>query len=463
MVNQEGTSKVISECFVRPEHEVEAAKRPYRLGPVDLAMLSIDPIQKGLLFPFETDSTRPEIEVLVERLKRSLSIALVHFYPLAGRFEPIKYEEEHACFIFLDCAKGPGAGFIHASVDLTVSDILSSTDVHSAVRSFFDLGEKMVNYDGHTKPLLSIQVTELLDGVFIGFTMNHSVVDGTSFIHFVSTLSEIFRSEGEGGENPTQISRVPLYKMYAPEGYGPIFKLPYLEPEEFIIRYDPGPLRERIFHFSPDSMAKLKAKANGECGTETQVISSFMALSGLVWKSITRARNSPAHENTACSLLLNARPRLEPPLSENYFGNFLGQVKGVCKVEELLGQSLGWAAGVLGQELKRSTHEVIMDLVKTLSERPIVVPPGLERADVYGAESSVVIGGSHRFDMYGPEFGLGRAVAARMGYANKDNGKVTANPGREGGGSVDLEICLRPEIMKALEEDEEFMGFVTVV
>ena len=53
----------------------------------------------------------------------------------------------------------------------------------------------------------------------------------------------------------------------------------------------------------------------------------------------------------------------------------------------------------------------------------------------------MVIGGSHRFDMYGPEFGLGRAAAVRMGYANKDNGKVTANPGREGGGSVDLEIC----------------------
>ncbi|KNA06369.1 hypothetical protein SOVF_181650, partial [Spinacia oleracea] len=58
--------------------------------------------------------------------------------------------------------------------------------------SFFDLGEKTVNYDGHTRPLLSIQVTELLDGVFIGFTMNHSIADGISLWHFISTLSEIF-------------------------------------------------------------------------------------------------------------------------------------------------------------------------------------------------------------------------------------------------------------------------------
>lgn len=109
-------------------------------------------------------------------------------------------------------------------MDLAVSDILSSTDVHPAVRSFFDLGERTVNHDGHTKSLLSIQVRELLDGVFIGFTMNHSVVDGTSFIHFISTLSEIFRSDDKVGENPNQISKVSRYKMYVPDGSGPIFK-----------------------------------------------------------------------------------------------------------------------------------------------------------------------------------------------------------------------------------------------
>ncbi|KAJ8450958.1 hypothetical protein Cgig2_032583 [Carnegiea gigantea] len=462
MVNQEGI-KVISECFVRPEHEVEAAKNPFYLGPVDLAFLSIDPIQKGLLFPFDTNYTRPEISSLVERLKRSLALALVYFYPLAGRFETNKYEGEHACWIFLDCTKGPGARLIHASyVDLSVSDILSSTDVHPAVRSLFDLGERIVNYDGHTKALLSIQVTELLDGVFMGFSMNHSVVDGTSFIHFVSSLSEIFRSGPQGNEGPVKISRVPLYKMHAPEGYGPIFKLPHLEPEEFIIRYDPGPLRERIFHFSPESMARLKAKANEDCGSGTQVISSFMALSSLVWRSITRAYNPPGHKKTCCFFALNARPRLNPPLSDDYFGNILDRTSGVCKVDELLSQSLEWGAGILSQVVKKHTHEAICETLKMFAENPIVAPRGVDHGEFYGASHSVVMGGSHRFDMYGPEFGLGRAVAVLMGYGNKEHGKVTANPGREGRGSVDLEICLRPQMMSTLEADEEFMSFVSL-
>ncbi|KAL2928369.1 UDP-3-O-acylglucosamine N-acyltransferase [Bienertia sinuspersici] len=48
----------------------------------------------------------------------------------------------------------------------------------------------------------------------------------------------------------------------------------------------------------------------------------------------------------------------------------------------------------------------------------------------------------------------GWAGAARMGFGNKEDEKVTANPGCEGG-SVDLEICLRPNFMVALEADLE--------
>lgn len=65
----------------------------------------------------------------------------------------------------------------------------------------------MVNFDSHTKPILSIQVTELQDGFFIGFTMNHSVVDGTSFIHFITTLSEIFNLR----DNIPKISKLPIF------------------------------------------------------------------------------------------------------------------------------------------------------------------------------------------------------------------------------------------------------------
>ncbi|KAI9200712.1 hypothetical protein LWI28_012115 [Acer negundo] len=67
------------------------------------------------------------------------------------------------------------------------------------------------------------------------------------------------------------------------------------------------------------------------------------------------------------------------------------------------------------------------------------------------------MGSSPRFNKYGIEFGLGKAVTLRSGYAIKFDGKVQSYPGREGGGSIDLEVILPPESMHALESDEEFM------
>ncbi|KAL8255320.1 hypothetical protein R6Q59_033541 [Mikania micrantha] len=38
----------------------------------------------------------------------------------------------------------------------------------------------MVSYNGHFNPTMAVQVTKLQEGVFIGFSVNHVVVDGTS-------------------------------------------------------------------------------------------------------------------------------------------------------------------------------------------------------------------------------------------------------------------------------------------
>ena len=55
---------------------------------------------------------------------------------------------------------------------------------------------------------------------------------------------------------------------------------------------------------------------------------------------------------------------------------------------------------------------------------------------------------------------MGKGVAVRSGYANKFDGKVKSYSGHKGGGSIDLELCLSPDTMSALESDEEFMSAV---
>ncbi|KAF2306390.1 hypothetical protein GH714_017371 [Hevea brasiliensis] len=71
------------------------------------------------------------------------------------------------------------------------------------------------------------------------------------------------------------------------------------------------------------------------------------------------------------------------------------------------------------------------------------------------------MGSSPRFPMYNNDFGWGQPLAIRSGRANKFDGKISAFPGREGKGSVDLEVVLAPETMDGLEMDGEFMQYVS--
>lgn len=447
------TVQYISECFVKPQHVLPESKQPFYLAPWDLATITVHYIQKGLLFnkPLQVDDDQEtSIKPLLDRLKDSLSITLLHFYPLAGRLATKKEENPHSYWVFIDCNNSPGAKFIHASLDMTVSDILSPTDVPSVVQSFFD-HDRAVNHDGHIMPLLTIQVTELVDGIFIGCSINHMVVDGSSFWHFFNMWSEIFQAQGKN----ISISRPPIHNRWFPDGHGPIINLPFTHHDEFVSRYQGPELRERIFHFSSQSIAKLKAKANAECNTNK--ISSFQSLSALVWRSIIRTRGLPHDQITSCRMAINNRSRLNPPLPEDYFGNSIQTVRGLTTAGELLEHDLGWAAWKLHQAVVNHTDKMVRDWVDKWVQSPFIYQLG-QFFDPY----SVMMGSSPRFNKYGNDFGLGKAVAIRSGYAHKFDGKVSSYPGHEGGGSIDLEVCLPPHSMSALESDNEFMDAVSL-
>ncbi|KAK7351636.1 hypothetical protein VNO77_11226 [Canavalia gladiata] len=448
----------VSEWFVKPEWLMNETNQICYLTPWDYAMLSAHYIQKGLLFkkpPAAAVNQQHFMENLLDKLKRSLSVALFYFYPLAGRLVTQKSQVPPSYTVFVDCKNSPGVRFIYATLDMTLSDILSPVDVPPVVQSFFD-HHKAVNHDGHTMPLLSIQVTELVDAVFIGCSMNHVLADGTSYWNFFNTWSNIFQAQTQGHEYFVPISHQPIHNRWFPEGFSPPINLPFKHHDEFISRFEAPKLRERIFHFSADSVAKLKAKANSEFNTTK--ISSFQSLSALVWRCITRARRLPGHQKTKCKLSINNRTRMEPPLPEEYFGNSIYTLStGGTTTEELLENDLGWAAWKLHLAVTNHNHKAVLHSLHDWLQSPSIYQIGR-----FFEPHSVHMGSSPRFNMYGNEFGMGKAVAVRSGYANKFDGKVTSYPGREGGGSIDLELCLSPDTMTALESDDEFMNAVSV-
>lgn len=146
------------------------------LTPLDLILLQASPIQRGLVFFKPNPPNSKSLDhSFIEHLKTSLSRTLNFFPPLAGRL--VKLHHDNSTVSFSIRCNNEGAEFIHAVANnITVSNIIEPVYVPQIVLSFFPLnGTK--SYEGVTKPLLGVQVTELIDGIFIGCSMNHAIAD----------------------------------------------------------------------------------------------------------------------------------------------------------------------------------------------------------------------------------------------------------------------------------------------
>ncbi|XP_059641989.1 uncharacterized acetyltransferase At3g50280-like [Cornus florida] len=424
------------------------------LTPWDVRLLLVGPIQKGLLFlkpslPQEKELVaNTSTTTLIDHLKTSLSRTLDFFPPLAGRLGIIEKADNTTSF-FINC-NDVGAQFIYAvAPSIAVANILEPVYVPRFVHSFFPLNG-VQNHEGVSKPLLAVQVTELADGFFIGSTVNHAVADGSSFWHFFNSWSEI-----SGGFD--KITRPPFLERWFPNDIDCPIRVPLFDKQLNEGFYSILPkLQERVFHFTKEKITGLKEKANAEMKYTTR-ISSLQALMAFLWRSIIRCTSTVVHadEETNFRVAIGVRPRLHPPLPQEYFGNGVYFETVTTKASELLEQGQGWAAWQMNKLIASQTGDEIRNFLKCWVKNP--------RLPTWGSvtTNALITSSSPRFNMYGNDFGWGKPVAVRSGEANKCDGKLTFFQGPEEG-SIDVEICLLPETLHAMEDDAEFMEVITV-
>ncbi|CAN0909648.1 BAHD acyltransferase DCR [Linum grandiflorum] len=154
-------------------------------------------------------------------------------------------------------------------------------------------------------------------------------------------------------------------------------------------------------------------------------------------------------------MAVNCRHRVNPKMDALYFGNAIQSIPTYASAGDVTSRELRWLAERLNENVSAYNDATVRRVVSEWEENPRCFPLG----NLDGA--SMTMGSSPRFPMYDNDFGWGRPLAVRSGKANKFDGKMSAFPGREGGGTVDLEVVLSPETMDAIEADEEFMQFVS--
>ncbi|AES78285.1 putative transferase [Medicago truncatula] len=433
-----GTVRVLSTDTIKA---TKSSDQTIHLTPWDLRSLLIPTNKKGLFYH------HPVVSNQIQRLRHSLSSTLAFFQPLAGRLKITEYQDKTvSCSVICNNA---GVLFVHARSENTcVADILEPTYVPPIVDSFFALTD-VRSYEGTSKPLLAVQVTELIDGIFIGCSFNHAVIDGKSVWHFINSWAEISRSCCHH-----QISKPPTLERWFPDGVQRPIRFPFtLEQQKnhsdglSFLSLDDEKLcfSNRIFHFTKEKIVQLKLKINEEIGTIK--ISSLQAPLTHLWCCVMCSKKIDPQEEVVNRIVIGVGPRLVPPLPEYYFGNAViscmvkmtagellkegGLCKGACEMNKLI---------ALHTDEKLKNHYESWLRNPSFSNMP--------------KKNFIAISSSPWFDVYGNDFGWGKPVAGRGGY--KANGLITVFAGIEEG-SIDLQVCLPYEILEAMGNDPQFM------
>jgi hypothetical protein len=243
---------------------------------------------------------------------------------------------------------------------IAMSGILQPLYVPDVVNSFFFMN-RVSNYKGVSKPLLAVQVTELVDGIFIGCTLNHSVADGTSFWRFFNNWFGISK-----GSDPTSLGLgPPIIRLSRLDGIIDLpIRFPFHERNDIQEKSIAPPLKQRFFHFSKEKIQQLKAKANAEMSTDK--ISSLQAV--LAYPVVRNCRLN-ADEEVCYFVSMGMRQRLQPPLPEEYLGNAIQSGNVTATAGDLLEHGLGWAAWQINKTIASQTVEegrkYVEDWIKT--------------------------------------------------------------------------------------------------
>ncbi|KAF7845592.1 putative acetyltransferase [Senna tora] len=345
-----------------------------------------------------------------------------------------------------------GALFVHAIADdTTVSDVIHPTYVPPILQQFFQRLDAP-EITSTSTPLLEVQVTELVDGLFIACSVSHCVADGTSFWHFINSWAEISRGL-------QALSNLPILERWFPSGVDPPIRFPSHMKQKQGFNFSRSPLSaERVFHFTKQNIAQLKAKANAELNTNNKItISSLQALISHIWRCVVGNQGHDPEADVHLILPVGVRQRImEPPLGANYFGNAVKACFIRMKAKELLKGGVG----KVGLEINKTIGLQTQEELKRYCE-DWIKHPDFEKHREMRHNNTVIITSSPKFDIYGNDFGWGQPVAARCGPMIYSDGNITLLEGAEEG-SIDVLVCIGYDILEAMANDSQFMDLLSL-
>ncbi|GJN35852.1 hypothetical protein PR202_gb24664 [Eleusine coracana subsp. coracana] len=252
-----------------------------------------------------------------ETVRRGLSRALVHYFPVAGRLVVVAGDDD----LRIACT-GEGVSFVAATADCSLADVklLDPPFGNDNAPLMRDLaaGGAGVGEEGFraSDPLLLVQVTEFACGGFVlAATRNHAVADGTGF-------AQLLRAAGDLARGAPRPSLLPVTR-----GGG---SLPLLPPRVAAMERALLELPPRDFAYLDVTVPfgcinRIKseffaaAHASGDDDGEEDTCTVFEAVVAVLWRCRTRVVMTDA--DAPAPLVFAASVRDLVGAERGYYGN----------------------------------------------------------------------------------------------------------------------------------------------
>ncbi|KAL4199928.1 hypothetical protein AMTRI_Chr03g53780 [Amborella trichopoda] len=374
-------------------------------------------------------------------IERGLGLVLSDYRVWAGRLT----DDERAVVL-----NDKGVRFVEATAFCTLdeaSPFKSNTQLWDLHPSVEDVEE-----------LMQAQLTRFTCGsLVVGFTSNHMIADGEATGRFLAAWGQATRGLLD--------YPVPIHDRAMLKPRDPLsiefdhLGNEYMEKrlvKEFSWEGIVDQLRMQKFHFSPDFLAKLKARASVRCPSGGGY-STYESVVSHVWQKVTRARGASVGEEeiSQVGISVNLRTRLVPPIPREYFGNMVLWAFPRTTVHELLSQPLDRVAALVHAAIAQVNDRYARSFVDfdALVEREgrwgELVPTGEVESAVFCPNLEASSWLWLPFDEM--DFGSGGPDVFMPSFIPYDGDVVIVSP-MKGKRGIDVFVCLFDNIMPVFQD-----------
>ncbi|KAK4370171.1 hypothetical protein RND71_009646 [Anisodus tanguticus] len=382
---------------------------------------------------------------IIKTLKNSLSKALVHFYPLAGRLRWISGSR-----LELEC-DASGVILTEAEIDAKLDD-LGDFSLSPDYNSLFPQVDYTIPID--ELPLLFVQLTKFqCGGIALTFAISHAVVDGQSALYFLSEWARLARGE--------PLMFAPFHDRNVLRAGEPAIASPTFEH----LQFNPPPVligksstenekkretKMSMLKLSKIQVEMLREKANRGRNLEDSKERSYTryeVVTAHIWRCACKARGHKIEQTTNLCICVDIRKRMQPPLPKSYFGNAIVDVIATGVSGDIVSNPLEYTARRVRESIDMVTSDYANSTInflknqEDLSKYQDIHAYRSNEGTFYGNPNLGVISWIS-LPLLGLDFGWGKEIYMSPGIHEYD-GDCVILPGNEGDGSLTVAIILQ--------------------